>query len=123
MQFTQGSDEQIILIYITCENRAEAEKIGEHLLKLRLTGCVNIFDNVSPMFFWPPKEGIIDRSSEVVLLVKTTWKNYAAIEAEVTKIHSYDVPCIFAIPVMAMADTYHGWLTSEMDPSLPVKEQ
>lgn len=121
MEFIQGSDEQVILIYITCENKIEAEKIGEYLLKLRLTGCVNIYDHVSPMFFWPPKEGIIDRSSEVVLLVKTIWKNYSAIEAEVTKIHSYDTPCIFAIPVMAMADKYHKWLTDEMNQNLTVQ--
>lgn len=120
MIFTQGSPDQVVLIYVPCENKAEAEKIGEHLLKLRLTACVNIFENMSSLFFWPPKEGIIDKSSEVVLLIKTIWKNYLAIESEVTKIHSYETPCIFAIPVMAMADKYHKWLTDEMGVKAPM---
>ena len=32
----------MILIYITCESREQAEDIGRHLLKKRLAGCINI---------------------------------------------------------------------------------
>jgi periplasmic divalent cation tolerance protein len=114
MKFTNNSKNQMILIYITCSDRLEAEKIGKYLLNKRLTACVNIFpEAIQPFFFWPPKSEKIDDSKENVLIVKSTLDKYDKIEEEVIKIHSYDTPCILAIPVIAVADKYWNWLESE----------
>lgn len=104
----------MILIYITCSDKLEAEKIGKHLLNKRLTACVNVFpEAIQPFFFWPPKSGEIDNSKENVLIVKSTLDKYEKIEEEIIKIHSYDTPCILAIPVLAVADKYWNWLEGE----------
>ena len=57
----------LILIYITCESVEQAKKIGKHLLNKRLCTCVNIFPHMQPIFWWPPKEGKLEESKEVVL--------------------------------------------------------
>lgn len=105
----------LLLVYITCESVEQAKQIGKHLMNLRLSGCVNIFPNMQPMFFWPPKSGIIDESNEVVLIVKTIEPKFKALEKEVTKIHSFDVPCIIALPVKHVSQKYYDWLVGEME--------
>jgi periplasmic divalent cation tolerance protein len=114
MKFTQN-DDYMILVYITCDSLKQAEGIGEELMKKKLCACVNIFENMQPMFFWPPKTGKIDKSKEVVLIVKSIKSKYDDIEKEVTKLHTYEVPCIFAIPVISVADSYWEWFRGEME--------
>jgi len=67
-----------------------------------------------PMFFWPPKSGKIDETKEVVLIAKTTEDKYKELENEVHKIHTYDVPCVIAIPVAHVSKKYSDWLIGEL---------
>jgi periplasmic divalent cation tolerance protein len=105
----------LILIYITCESADEAKKIGKYLLEKRLCGCVNIFPDANPMFWWPPKENKLDESKESVLLVKTLESKFEEIENEVRKIHSFDTPCLIAIPVLKVNQDYYDWIKGEIN--------
>lgn len=104
----------MIIIYITCESKREATKIGKHLLKKRLCACVNIFENMTPIYWWPPKKGRLEEGKETVLIVKTLEEKFEEIEKEVTKIHSYSVPCIFSIKVDKVNKPYLDWLIGEI---------
>jgi len=81
------------LAYITCKDEKEAKKVSLHLLKKRLIACSNIFP-IKSMYRW--KGRIVD-DKEVLVIAKTTEKNFKLVENEVEKIHSYDVPCIIKI--------------------------
>jgi periplasmic divalent cation tolerance protein len=105
----------LLMVYITAEDVAEAKEVGRHLLEKRLAACINIFPNMEPMFWWPPKAGKIDESKEVVLIAKTVEAKYRELEAEVHKIHSFDTPCVIAIPVKHVAKKYYDWLVSELE--------
>jgi periplasmic divalent cation tolerance protein len=105
----------LLLVYITCEDVVEAKKIGRHLLEQRVAGCINIFPNMEPMFWWPPKEGKINESSEVVLIAKTVEAKYEELEKEVLKVHSFDTACVIAIPVKHVSQGYYDWLVGEID--------
>lgn len=105
----------LLLVYVTCDNEKEAKKIGKHLLEKRLCGCVNIYKDMTPMFFWPPKSGKIDESSEVALIVKTIESKYKEVENEIKKIHSFDTPCIIALPVKHVAKKYYDWICEEIE--------
>ena len=104
----------LLLCYITCESVAEAKKIGTHLLQNKLAGCINIFPHMNPMFLWPPKSGTIDESSEVVLIAKTIGSKFQQLEKEVTRIHSFDTPCIIAIPTAHVSKDYYDWIVGEL---------
>lgn len=105
----------MILCYITCDSVQQAKEIGKHLMGKRLCACVNIFPEMEPMFFWPPKSGKIDESKEVVLIAKTLESKYALLEKEVAKIHTYDVPCIFSLPVTHVSKKYYDWIVGELE--------
>lgn len=73
----------VLLVYLTCGNLEQARKIAKHLMNKRLCACVNIFPDMHPMVFWPPKKNLIDESRKVVLIVKTIESKCDALEEEI----------------------------------------
>ena len=102
----------IIFSYIVCKNRAEAKKIGKALLQERFAACVNIFDNMSSMYWWQGKSDSyrIEEANETVLIAKTTKKLFSKLSEKVKSLHSYSVPCILQIPVTNGNKEYVYWL-------------
>lgn len=105
---------EMILIYVTCKNKAQAKKIGLHLLKKRLCACINVIPETHPAYLWPPKSGKIAEGKEALLLVKTLRDRYEDVEREVRKLHSYSIPAIFALPVLAVEQNFLNWLEGEV---------
>jgi periplasmic divalent cation tolerance protein len=104
---------ELILVYITCGSRDEAETIGRHLLSKRLAACINIVPGMHSAYFWPPGTDTLEEADELILLVKTVSNRFGALEAEVLKLHSYENPSILAIPVVAASAAYRNWIVSE----------
>ena len=99
----------MIIIYITCKNKSEAEKIANHLLKNKLIACANIFP-INSLYKW---KGKLQKDKEYVLLAKTLKSKAKEVEKEVKKIHSYDIPCIIKKEVTANKE-YMRWIKNEV---------
>lgn len=100
----------MIFVYITCPNKKEAQKIGRVLIEKKLVACLNIFP-ISSIYRWQKK---IVRDKEVVLIAKTLKKNFKKVEATVKTLHSYQVPCICAWPIIKVNQKYLKWLKKEI---------
>jgi len=99
----------MILLYVTCKDKREAEKIAMHLVKKRLIACANIFP-ITSIYRWNYK---IVNEVEYVIIAKTNNKNFRKVVAEVKKIHSYQIPCILRINAGANKE-YEIWANKEM---------
>jgi periplasmic divalent cation tolerance protein len=99
----------MILVYVTCRDRAEAERIAEGLLKKRLIACANMFP-IESMYWW---KGKITGDNEFAILGKTTEEKFSEIKKEVKKSHSYEVPCIISWSAEADED-FLSYLTKEV---------
>jgi len=97
------------LLYTTCRDRKEAEKISAHLLKKRLIACSNIFP-VRSMYRWNFK---IVNENEAAVLLKTSEKNFSKAAEEIKKVHSYKMPLILKINAKANKE-YEEWASKEM---------
>ena len=75
-----------------------------------LAACANIIPGMTSIYHW---EGKLARESEVVLILKTRAELFSAIEARVKELHSYDNPCIIALPIAAGAAPFLAWLAAE----------
>ena len=104
----------LLMVYITCTSLEQARQIGLHLLEKRLAACINIFPEMQPMYFWPPKTGHIDEGKEIVLIAKTNESKYGLLEKEIYKIHTEEIPCIIALPVKHVGKKYYEWLIGEL---------
>ena len=99
----------MMLVYITCKDEEEAVKISKHLLSKRLIACSNIHPTRS-MYWWNEK---IQDKREFVIMAKTLEKNHKAIKKEVSKLHSYNIPCILKIDAEAN-ESYDKWVKEEV---------
>lgn len=77
------------------------------LVTRRLAACVQILPEMLSVYRWQEK---VERSSEHLLLVKTTHARFAELEREVRAAHSYDTPEIIVLPVVAGSEDYLAWL-------------
>lgn len=96
----------LLIIMVACGSKKEAAKIAAFLLKKRLAACVNIISGVDSRFWW---KGRVDRAAESLMMIKTARKKFQAVERAVKSLHSYEVPEIIAIPVIAGSREYIKW--------------
>jgi periplasmic divalent cation tolerance protein len=100
------SDDAIV-VFMTAANGEEASRLAEMLVGAHLAACVQILTEIESVYRW---QGKIERSSEVLLLVKTTRDKFDELEREVRALHSYDTPEIVAVPIVAGSAPYLEWL-------------
>lgn len=99
-----------ILVLITASSEKEGEKIGDALVKERLAACVNLLGGVKSTFRW---KGQITSEQEVLLLVKTKDRLFQKLKKRVQELHSYEVPEVLALPILAGFEKYLSWVEEE----------
>ncbi len=98
------------VVYITTGDGAEARRIGRALVNARLAACANIFDRITSVFHW---EGEVQEENEGVLVVKTRSELLPALIARVKELHSYECPCVVALPIAEGNPEYLEWISRE----------
>ncbi len=95
-----------VLVLVTTASKEESEIIAVALVESRLAACVNIFP-ISSIYRW---QGHIQSDSEYQMLIKTDIQLFSDIEAKIKELHSYSVPEIIAIDIVAGSGSYLNWL-------------
>jgi periplasmic divalent cation tolerance protein len=95
------------VLMITVAGVEEGERIAKALVSERLAACVNIIPGVRSFFRW---EGKIDQAGEFLMLVKTRRSFVSKVREKVRSMHSYTVPEIIALPVIAGNQDYLRWI-------------
>src|SRR5712692_73604 len=101
-----------IVIFVTAGSEAEAEILATALVEEQLAACVNILSPIRSIYRW---EGKVADDREWLLLIKTRAERFAAVEAKVKALHSYQVPEVIALPIVAGAEGYMRWLRGETE--------
>ena len=100
-----------IVILCTCGSPEEAEKISRELVSQRLAACVSIVAGVRSLYHW---KGSVEDSQETLLLIKSTRELFPRLKSELSRLHSYEVPEIVALPVVDGAEPYLAWMDAEL---------
>jgi periplasmic divalent cation tolerance protein len=104
-------DDGFSIILITAGCPEEARLIANTLLDRSLAACVNIIPGIESHFRW---KGKLETASECLVMAKSRASCLDAIIEQVTKIHSYEVPEIIALPVIGGSLSYLRWLGEEI---------
>ena len=96
-----------IVLVTTCESAAEADAIASALVEHRLAACVNILPGVTSVYRW---KGSVERAAEIILLIKTSRPMLAKAQAEIERLHSYELPEVIAMPIVDGSERYLEWL-------------
>jgi periplasmic divalent cation tolerance protein len=96
------------LVLVTCANHIQAKLIARSVIEKRLAACVNILRiPIESHYRW---NGKVEKARELLLLIKTTTRRLGALEREVRRLHSYEVPEFIALPIVAGSKPYLDWL-------------
>lgn len=99
-----------LLILTNCPDEESANAIALAVVEAQLAACVNILPRVQSVYRW---QGAVESASEIPLLIKSTAKNYPALEAAIRARHPYDIPEIIALPISQGLPAYLNWVAAE----------
>ena len=94
-------------VQITCGSSDEADRIAQTLVTTRLAACVQQLP-IRSVYIWDDE---VCNDNEILLLVKTTSDRISDVVDTVVDLHSYDVPAISAVPIVAGTTEYLDWVT------------
>ena len=98
-------------LWLTCANKKEADKIGSTLLQKKLIACYGQLSSYAGEFWW---HGKVEQADEVFLGMLSKLDLFDKIEAEVTKLHSYETFVLEAVPVSRISKSDQEWLNREL---------
>ena len=102
----------IVMLYITFPNEAEAKQIGETIVQEKLAACCNIIsNNATSIYFW---KGAINRDTETIMITKTSENKVKELTDRIIKLHSYDIPCVVVLPIKSGNNEFIDWVKSEV---------
>src|SRR4029077_4285370 len=91
-------------VLVTCGSLTEARRIARVVVTKRLAACANIVTtSVESIYRW---KGEVERAREFLMILKTTSRRLTALEREVKRLHSYDVPEFIALPITTGSNQY-----------------
>ena len=102
--------EQVLLVLSNLPDQAAAQKLARLLIELRLAACVNVLAPCASVYRW---RGAVEETTEVPVLIKTTARRYAELEAAVRAHHPYELPEIVAVPLAGGLPDYLDWVAGE----------
>ena len=98
------------LIYITAADAEEAKALSRALVEARLVACANVLPGIVPIFWW---EGEVQEGSEAALIAKTRTDLVEQVIELVKERHSYDCPCVVALPIEKGNPAFLDWIAEE----------
>lgn len=100
----------------TAASLEEAERIASALVEQHLAACVNLVPQIQSVYRW---QGEIEKSSEVLLIIKTTAACLHALESTLQSLHSYSVPEFLVLNLDSGSPAYLNWLLESVSAPPP----
>ncbi len=100
-----------VQVVTTAGTREDADQIARAVVERRLAACAQVIGPITSTYWW---EGEVETAEEWLCLIKSTEEAYPALEEAIRAVHSYEVPEILAVPVIAGNKAYLAWLEDEI---------
>jgi periplasmic divalent cation tolerance protein len=100
--------------YVTADSRDEALTIGRAVVEERLAACANVLDGLTSIYWW---QGALEQAGEAVLILKTRAELVDRLTSRIRELHSYECPCVVALPIDAGNPAYLDWIARETGPA------
>jgi len=100
----------VLIVHCTCPDAASADALALALVSERLAACVNVVPGVRSTYRW---QGRVERSDEVLLLIKTTHDRLDALRARVQALHPDELPEVLAVETVGGLAPYLDWVAEQ----------
>jgi periplasmic divalent cation tolerance protein len=103
--------ETAVLIMVTAGGRDDAERLGEGLVVERLAAHCSVVPMVHSFYY---SNGLLQRATEALLMVKTVRSRSGAVYEYLRKHHSYEMPEIYEVAIDDGSPQYLRWLAEQV---------
>lgn len=100
------------VVMVTAPSRTEGEAIAKTLIQEKLAACVSLMP-VNSIYTW---QNEVHQQEEWQLLIKSDLTHFERLETRIQEIHSYEVPEIIALQVIAGSHPYLQWIAEQVSP-------
>ena len=87
--------------------KTDGAAIARALVKARVAACVNLVPGIESIYRW---KGRVERSREVLLVIKTTERSLSACKRALVSAHPYEVPEILVVRADEASRRYARWV-------------
>lgn len=101
---------EYIEVHTTIDSREAAQKIAGAIVSKRLAACVQVSRPITSTYWW---QETVEQAEEWPCTAKTRKELYNELEQAIRDVHSYDVPEILAVDVVAGNADYLDWIKRE----------
>jgi periplasmic divalent cation tolerance protein len=100
------------VVLVTAPDVKTARQLARASLESRLIACANLVPKIESHYRW---QGKIERSFEVLLVLKTTTAHLAALEKLILARHPYDTPEVIVLPISRGNKRYLDWVAESVE--------
>ena len=99
------------IVFVTAPDLKSARRLAKAALTARLIACANLIPKLESHYWW---KGKIEKSDEVLMLMKTTRKHLTALEQLILARHPYDTPEFIVVDLTAGNRRYLKWIADSV---------
>ena len=103
------SELPLVVVLVTVPDEEVADNLSKILVEERLVACAQVLPGLTSHYSW---EGQLERSEEVLIILKTLQVRLAELETRVRQLHPYDVPQFVALSASHVEENYARWVGS-----------
>ena len=100
-----------VLVLVTAPNLKVARAVAKAALEARLVACANLVPRLESHYLW---KGKLEKSAEVLVVMKTLKARVKALEQAVLSAHPYDTPEFVVLPLAGGNERYLAWIDASV---------
>lgn len=108
---SEDAADRIRLVVTTVPDAETGEGLVRELIEDRLIACGNLVPGATSIYRW---ESVVEKQTEVVVLMKTSKAAVPRVFERVAELHPYEVPELLAFAVESGSDAYCQWVVDEI---------
>ena len=97
------------LVLVTSPDLKTARRLAAIAINARVAACANLVPRLESHYRW---RGKVEKSSEVLMIFKTTRGRLPELERLILAEHPYDTPEFVVLPLEGGSQRYLEWLTA-----------
>jgi periplasmic divalent cation tolerance protein len=103
-------DEEFCEVVVTAADAESLAALTRTLVEERLAACGHQIAAIRSVYRW---DGVVHDEPEARVALHTRRALVEALTARVVALHSYDVPCVIALPLVGGNPEYLRWIAAE----------
>lgn len=101
---------EFVQVSTAVASQQAAQELARGAVQARFAACAQIAGPITSVYWWSES---VESAPEYIVWFKTTAERYAELEDFIKAGHTYDLPEVLCLPVIAGSADYLSWVRDE----------